>query len=163
MQPAAFCQRRMTASTDRRAMIAKVHIAKKDLRLDDGAYRAVIERVTRKTSSRDCADPQLAALLTEFQRLGWKPEPAQRRISSKPWVRMIYGIWSDLRPLLDNADDDTLRAFVRRQTHTLKNPAGIADPEWLDAKEATKVINGLEGWLGRERAKQTQGVSEHAV
>lgn len=152
----------MTApSSDRRAMIAKVHIAKKDLRLEDVDYRMIVERITGEVSAGHCTDAQLAAVLTEFTRLGWKPATAGRRTSAKPWVRKIYGIWNDLRPLLDHATEETLRAFVRRQTHSLKNPDGIADPEWLDAKEGTKVIQGLEGWLGRVRAKQTQSESEH--
>lgn len=140
----------MTASPDRRAMLAKVHIAKKDLGLDDATYRAIVTRVAGKGSSSDCTDPQLGALLAEFTRLGWKPSKDTRR-SNKPWVRKIYAIWGELRPLLDDATDETLRAFVRRQTHSLKNPEGIGDPEWLDAKEGTKVIQGLQGWLGRVR------------
>ncbi|ELK67425.1 TPA: phage protein GemA/Gp16 family protein, partial [Neisseria meningitidis] len=37
----------------RRALIAKIKIAQKELGLDDGTYRAVLERVTDK---RSCAD-----------------------------------------------------------------------------------------------------------
>lgn len=146
----------MKASPDRRAMLAKVHIAKKDLGLDDFAYRVIIGRTVGKSSSSDCTDAQLGALLAEFQRLGWKPTGQPRRRSDKAWVRKIWAIWADLRPLLDDATDDTLRAFVRRQTHSLKNPEGIADPEWLDAPEGTKVIQGLEGWRTREQVKRRE-------
>jgi hypothetical protein len=152
----------MTAAPDRRAMISKIHVAKKDLALTDDTYRAVIERVTTKTSSADCSDPQLEAVLAEFARLGWKASKGTRHTSARPWVRKIYAIWGDLRPLLQDATDDTLRAFVRRQTHSLRNPDGIADPKWLDAKDATKVIQGLEFWLGRVRAKQSTPEKQHA-
>ena len=149
-----------SAPSDRRARIAKIHVAKKDLALTDDTYRAIIERITGKESSADCSDAQLEAVLAEFKRLGWKATKGTRRTSAKPWVRKIYAIWGDLRPLLDDATEETLRAFVRRQTHSLKNPNGISDPKWLDAKEGTKVIQGLEGWLGRTRAKQRE--SQHA-
>ena len=135
----------------RRALIAKVHVGKKHLALEDDSYRALLARVTGKTSAADCDDAALERVLAEYRRLGWTETTGSRTTSQKPWVRKIYAIWADLKPLLDNADKDRLRAFVRRQTRSLKNPDGIGDPEWLDAQEATKVINGLEGWLNRAR------------
>lgn len=147
----------MTAPTDRRAMLAKVHIARKDLALTDDTYRAVLSRVTGRDSAADCSDRQLHAALAEFTRLGWKGpagKGGRRRTSGKSWVRKVWAIWGDLAPLLDDATDDTLRAFVRRQTRSRRNPDGIADPEWLSPQDATAVIRGLEGWLARERARQ---------
>ena len=138
-------------------MIAKIHIARKDLALTDDTYRAVLTRVTSHASSADCTDPQLHAVLAEFKRLGWQGPAAKggrRKASGKSWVRKVWAIWGDLKPLLDDASDDTLRAFVRRQTRTPKNPEGIADPEWLSPHDATAVIQGLEGWLAREQAKR---------
>ncbi len=148
---------RAAASTDRRAMIAKIHIARNDLALTDDTYRAVLTRVTGCDSSAKCTDPQLHAVLAEFTRLGWKGPAGnggRRRDSGKSWVRKVWAIWGDLKPLLDDATDDTLRAFVRRQTRSPKNPDGIADPEWLSPQGATAVIHGLEGWLAREQAKR---------
>ena len=128
---------------DRRGMLAKIHVAKKQLALTDDSYRDVVKRVTGADSSRDCTDGQLERLLGEFARLGFtavsKPKPG------KPWVRKIHAIWKELAPLLDNATGTTLNGFVQRQT-------GIMRAEWLDSKQATKVIQGLEGWLGRLKA-----------
>ena len=146
---------RPPVSGDRRAMIAKIHVAKKALGLDDDSYRAILMRVTGQSSSAACRDAQLVAVLGEFRRLGWEgpPEkPGARRASRKPHVRKVWAIWGDLRPLLDDADDDTLRGFVRKQTKSRKNPEGISDPEWLSPEDATKVIHGLSGWLGRVQA-----------
>lgn len=142
----------MTAPIGRRGMIAKIHIAKKDLALTDESYRDLIERLTSHRSAGDCTDVQLHAVLAEFQRLGWKGPAgkgagAGHKVSRKPHVRKVWAIWGDLRPLLDNAGDDTLRGFVKRQT-------GIADPEWLNPAQATAVIHGLNGWLARVRGKQ---------
>jgi phage gp16-like protein len=130
-------------------MLAKVHVAKKQLALDDDSYRAVVTRITGRDSAGKASFGQLEQLLAEFTRLGFKAAPA---ISGKQWVRKIYAIWKDLAPLLDGATDATLAAFVARQTHSQRNPEGIAKPEWLDAKEATKVIQGLQGWLARVKA-----------
>ncbi len=62
----------------RRAMMAKLHLAKKELGLGDEDYRAILARVTGKSSSADMTDAQLDAALAEFVRLGWKPKPATR-------------------------------------------------------------------------------------
>jgi phage gp16-like protein len=129
----------------RNAMIAKVHVAKKQLGLDDDGYRAVVTRITGQDSAGKASIGDLERLLAEFTRLGFKAVAP----SSKAWVRKIHAIWKELAPLLDQATDATLAAFVARQTRSVRNPAGISKPEWLDAKDATKVIQGLEGWLAR--------------
>lgn len=139
---------------NRRALLAKVHVARKQMALDESTYRAIVQRVTGRQSAGDSTDAQLVALLAEFRRQGWEPQQGGRRRSDKPYVRKIYAIWRELRPLLDDAGDEALRGFCQRQTHSVKNPDGIADPEWLSPSEATKVIRGLEAWLQREREKR---------
>jgi len=140
--------------TDRRALLAKVHVARKQMQLDDATYRDVVQRITGQHSAGDSTDAQLVALLKEFQRLGWQPQSGARRASDKPYVRKIYAIWGELRPLLDDAGDEALHGFCQRQTHSAKNPAGISHPRFLSPAEATKVIRGLEGWLKRVRDKK---------
>lgn len=140
--------------SERRALLAKVHVARKQMALDEADYRAIIQRVAQQASAATCSDAQLVALLKEFHRLGWQPQSRGRRPSDKPYVRKIHAIWGELRPLLDDAGDEALRGFVQRQTHSAKNPDGISDPEWLSPAEATKVIRGLQGWLARVREKR---------
>jgi phage gp16-like protein len=140
-------------ATDRRAMLAKVHVAKKQMGLDLEDYRAVVLRVTGHASAADCTDHELHALLDEFQRLGWQPQSGTKR-SNRPNVRMIYGIWAEMAPMLNDPSENALRSFVRRQTKSVKNPDGVGAPEWLDAAEARKVIEGLKGWLGRLQKRE---------
>ena len=140
--------------SDRQAMLAKVHIAKKQLAMDDDSYRAVLRRVTGVDSTKTLSIGALDAVVTEFKRLGFKP--VARPVSDKAWVRKIYAIWAELAPLLDDATDETLNAFVRRQTRTSRRSNGVDRPEWLTAEDATKVIQGLEGWLRGVREKQQE-------
>jgi phage gp16-like protein len=141
------------------AMRRKVQIAKKQLALTDDDYRAILLRVTGKTSSTECGPSQLDELLREFKRLGWKPATGkaggkQRRpLSKEAQHRMIYAVWTDLRPHLAVGDESTLRAFVRRQTKTPAHPEGIDAVEFLDAAMANRVLEGLKAWLKRARAK----------
>jgi phage gp16-like protein len=138
-------------ATDRVRMIAKIHVAKKQLALADDSYRDVVKRITGHDSARDCTDGQLEQLLGEFTRLGFSAVSTPK--SGKSWVRKIHAIWRELQPLLDEATDATLAAFVARQTKSVRDPNGIARPEWLDAKQAKPVIHGLDGWLNRVKAE----------
>lgn len=71
----------------KRTLIAKIHIAKKDLGLDDGSYRDVLGRVTGKNSSKNMTVNELEAVINEFKRYGWKPKASpttQKRYGKKP-------------------------------------------------------------------------------
>jgi phage gp16-like protein len=138
---------------DRRAMQAKVHIARKEMALDEGTYRALVLRITSRESTASATNAELGALLAEMKRLGWTPRTGKRH-SHLPNVRMIHAIWADMRPLLKDGSDQALRGFVARQTKSPKNPAGVGSPEWLKGAEANKVIEGLKAW--RSRLMQAQ-------
>lgn len=151
-------------------MLAKVHIAKKELGLSDDNYRAIMRRVTGKASSGVCSDIELHQLLSEFKRLGWKPktssaarasspksgnrfsgeEDAQNifKKSGKPHVRKVFALWSDLARsgALTDGSRTALQAFVQRQT-------GIASPEWLTAPQANQVTEGLKAMLARHKER----------
>ncbi|MBI4804443.1 MAG: regulatory protein GemA [Desulfovibrio sp.] len=58
----------------RKSLLAKVHIAKKDLGLDNDTYRSVLERTTGQRSAGDCAYQELVRVVAEFRRLGWSPD-----------------------------------------------------------------------------------------
>lgn len=69
----------------RNAALSKIHIAKKDLGLDDDTYRALLARVAGVTSAKDLNPRQVSAVLAEFQRLGWQPvAKKQGRKAPKP-------------------------------------------------------------------------------
>lgn len=125
-----------------RAILAKVHIAKKELALSDDDYRSILGRVTGRDSSRDCTAPQLERLLDEFRRLGWKPKGGGGY--GKPHVRKIYALWQDAgrSGAVDNASREALRAFVKRQTRK-------DAPEFCTPGDANRVTEALKAMIGR--------------
>lgn len=129
---------------DRRTLLAKVHIAKKDLRLDDSDYRDVVERVAGVRSSAALDVTQLDALLRELARLGFKPKKA----SSKPHVRKVFAIWNAMAEdgIVTDRSREALSAFCKRM-------AGVDNPEWMTPDAAAIVIEALKAWRGREMAK----------
>ena len=133
-------------------MLAKVHIAKKELGLADDNYRAIMRRVTGKASSGVCSDIELQQLLAEFKRLGWKPKTngaaSGTKKSGKPHVRKVYALWGELdrAGALHDGSRGALQAFVQRQT-------GVASPEWLMAPQANQVTEGLKAMLARHKER----------
>ncbi|MGH1577727.1 gp16 family protein [Planktotalea sp.] len=122
-------------------VLAQIHIAKKELRLDDETYRAVLTRVTGKSSSKDLGGPQRKKVLAELKRLGFKPKSkfSKRPASSKPYVRKVFGLWGELKRagIWRDPDPQSLRNFVKKMT-------GCDDPEWLEYHQASQVIEALK-------------------
>ena len=54
-----------------RAELAKIHIAKRDLKLTDQLYRGVLNVLFGETSARDLSHKQIDELLDHFKSLGW--------------------------------------------------------------------------------------------
>lgn len=134
----------------RNPMLSKIHIAKKELALDDDDYRAILVRVTGKASSGDCSAGQLDALIAEFKRLGWTPKMGMGKFkpSDKPHVRKVFAVWGELgrKGAVRNPTKQALQAFVLKQT-------GVASPEWLSAKQANEVTEAFKAMLKRHQAK----------
>ena len=130
------------------AALAKIHIAKKDLALDDDTYRALLTRVTGKSSSGKMSDQERANVLVELKRLGWKPQIGSRtrfrKASSNPHIRKVWALGRELdkRGYWSLPWKQGLKAFVKKET-------GIDDPDWLDTKQATKIIEALKAIVRR--------------
>lgn len=58
--------------------LAKIHIAKAQLGLDDETYRAVLARVAGVRSAKDLNKRQIGHVLAEFERLGFKPKASSK-------------------------------------------------------------------------------------
>ncbi len=70
--------------TTRNLQLSKIHIAKKDLGLDDETYRALLGRVAGVRSAKDLTPRQIGAVLAEFARLGWASAPAKKHGRKAP-------------------------------------------------------------------------------
>lgn len=61
----------------KKGVISKIHVAKFQLGLDDETYRAVLKRLTGKTSSKELTDREIGRVLAYFRENGFveKPHP----------------------------------------------------------------------------------------
>jgi phage gp16-like protein len=124
-------------------MLAKIHIAKKDLALDEEAYRGLLRRVAGVASSRDLSDRQADAVIAEMKRLGWKPQAATRAPAQRADLRKVYALWGALHagPL----DRDALRRWVQQRF-------SVSAPEFLKPAQIREAIEQLKAWQKRVRA-----------
>jgi len=130
--------------TKRNSLLAQIHIAKKELNMDDGDYRAFINRHTGKSSAGALNEKQLHALLDAFKNHGFKPKSKNtfKPKSNKPYVRLIYVLWKKLSDA--NVTHKTgLNKFVKSQI-------GVDSVEWLDNSQCQQIIEALKKWAKRK-------------
>ncbi len=140
-----------------KAMLARVHIAKKELGLDDDTYRALIHRVTGKDSAGLCDQRELGRVLDEFKVKGWAPASPQgaRRVhalpADHPAARKARALWISLHQLgvVRNGAEEALEAFAARQL-------GVERLQWADQGQCFRLIEALKAMA--ERAGWSQSL-----
>lgn len=127
--------------------LAMVHVARKQLGLDEESYRDVLERATGLRSAKNLTPGQLDLAIAAFRQLGFEPTAKPRRKGLEgPYAAKLQALWIAAWNLgiVRDKSDKALTAFILRQT-------GIAAARWLRYPEdARKVIEALKAWLGRE-------------
>lgn len=159
--PALAVPARFAPNPHRRALLAKVHLGKKELGLHDDDYRAILARVAGRTSAADCTEPELVRVVEEMKAKGFagKPKPrpagavrpgsgqAATKPADHPAARKARALWISLHQLgaIDNPSEQALEAFARRQL-------GVERLQWADQArvyklvEALKAIGTRDGW-----------------
>lgn len=129
------------------AAIKMIHVAKRELGIDDDDYRVLLGRATHgaTTSLRKMTDGQLQDVIGEMKKLGFEPTTAGRKVKG-PFAPKLLALWLSGWNLgiVHSKDEKALIHFVERQT-------GIAHVQWLrDPRDAAKAIDGLKLWIARE-------------
>ena len=135
--------------------LAKIHLAKKRLGLDEVAYRGIVARVGGgKTSAGDLDERQRGALLDEFKRFGFcEGASYSKRLDDftdrEPQARLIRCLWSDLVACgaITKPSEKALQKFIKRT-------GGVDRIEWLSATQANACIEGLKAWKARVGHRQ---------
>lgn len=104
-------------SHGRNLEIAKIHIAKQQLGLDDETYREVLWTVARVRSSKDLTTDGRRKLLAHFIARGFEPKKAKRfpgrphNVDSSPQLKKIEALLADGRLPWSYADAIAKRMF----------------------------------------------------
>ncbi len=135
--------------------IAIINIAKGQLGLDEDTYRTLLQRVTGVASLRAMSSYQQLAVIAEMKRLGFKMKSGGKQLpaSVKPYVRMIYALWSSCHRLgvIESGSREALRAFCKRfVAHGFDGV--IVDPDMLSYDQASPIIEALKKMEARGKA-----------
>lgn len=128
--------------------LATIHVAKKQLGLDDDTYRAVLNRVTGKTSSAEMTEPERWAVVDELRRLGFeKASSGSRRALEGRYAKKLQALWIAGWNLgvVRNRDDRALIAMVKRQTG-IDHVRFVRDP--ADAVRAIEALKAMTAKAG---------------
>jgi phage gp16-like protein len=127
----------------RRSMLAKVHLAKKQLQLHDDDYRAIVLDQTGHLSAGDCTDAQLSKLLAALSSKGFRATKS-RRAADSPIALKARALWISLYHLgaVHNPAEEALEAFAARQ---LK----VERLQWANQSQGYKLIEALKAMAQR--------------
>lgn len=142
----------MPQDAARQRLIRLIHVAKRDLALDDDTYRDILQAVGKKASSADLSVPELETVLEHLKRSGFK-------IRSKPKTSQAI----PSRPLAQDAESQKIRALwlFLHQLGAVKNPSeaalgaytkrviGVDALQWLTQPQAARLIESLKKWAMR--------------
>ncbi len=144
--------------------LATIHIAKKELGLSEGEYRAAISGVMDElgmpahtyASSANLSARGRALLIKGFRRAGWSPRPERDeppRYAAHGQRGMITPKQAGLIKRLEDqlgwtAEPQRLLGFVRRQLGYEAEGALSKGISMLTSDEASKVITGLQRLTG---------------
>lgn len=139
----------------KKRLLALVHLAPKQLGLDEEARRDLQEEVTGKRSASEMTVAELNHLIAVYRSLGFKVETkGGGGYSPKyddPQKAKIVALWITCfqQGVVENRSHAALERFVKRVT-------GVAKLEWLTPPQANQAIEALKQMLDRAEA---QGVS----
>ena len=120
-----------------RRELAKIHIAKKELKLDDDTYRGVLWDRYGKESAADLSERQAVDLIDHFRQKGWRPSTSRQ-------TGLMHVLWRRLADAgaIDHPGGKSVVGFVEHAT-------GKNDLRKLTVFEASRVIEMLKKWLER--------------
>lgn len=122
-----------TYKESRRSLLGKVHIAAKELGLDDETYRAMLEDLTGHRTAKDCPERQLVMILAALRKRGWNPKKKKA-----PVVR------PELDPLLSKVEA-LLVDMDKRWPYAeaiARHMFGVG-LSWCDASQVRAIVTAL--------------------
>nr|WP_283105500.1 regulatory protein GemA [Pseudomonas moorei] len=137
-------------------LIKLIHVARRELRMDDDTYRLMLAGMNGldgATSTADLSVPNLVRVLEQLKQRGFtvRPKNAQQRpMAADGPSRKIRSMWLTLHGLgaVRDPSEEALAKFVLNMT-------GVATLQWLTGPQASRVIENLKQWQQRVELAST--------
>lgn len=140
-------------------LIKLIHIAKRQLGLDDETYRALLITETKKSSCSKMRKHELEKVYDALKQKGFNytcikkgSAPAVKTADWRGDIKKIRAIWITMghQGFISDSRDRPLDAFVERMTKKFTGGLGIKTLAWLDSNLAQHVLESLKNWHIRE-------------
>lgn len=141
------------SSQHRRAMIAKINVARHQLAMAEDDYRQGLLQATGRLSLRECDDRQLEKMLDWLKSKGFRPLPKSgaKGTAQFPAAKKARALWISLYHLgvVHNPAEEALEAFACKQL-------GCERFVWARQSDCHKLIEALKamaeraGWRQRD-------------
>jgi phage gp16-like protein len=134
-----------------RSLQVAIQTGRRQLGLDDGVYRAILQRHGNVDSSKDLTDQAAQAVLLELRSKGFEPTLKSgrktyrgRSMAQQPAAKKARALWLALWNLdeTETASEAGLNAFARGIT-------GKEDLRFCSTAELNQVVEGLKAWASR--------------
>ncbi|MCO7612906.1 regulatory protein GemA [Pseudomonas chlororaphis] len=135
--------------------IKLIHVARREMRMDDETYRLMLSGMTGldgATSTADLSVPNLQRVLEQLKQRGFKPRPNKagtRPRANDEQSRKIRSLWLELHDLgaVRDPSEEALTNFVKSMTK-------VSALQWLNVAQASRVIENLKQWQHRVTNKE---------
>lgn len=146
-------------TAERTRLIRLIHVGRRELGMEEDAYRAILKARTGKESARDCSVIELEKVLWHFKRAGFKvrqpkrPGASRRALSTEEFHSKVRAVWLEMHRIgaVRSPDEAALAAYVKRV-------AGVDDLRFLPIKDEKKVLESLKKWGARVAAQRLRGM-----
>lgn len=142
--------------TDRRGLLARIHILKKELAIDDAGYRELLQNAFGVASSALLDDESLAQLagIMSDRRTGTAGTGLSDR-NRKKTSKKIWAAWFELRAFLppEKRSAEYLCGIARKNAPGIRLVDGILDFDLIPPAQADGVIRSLLSASRHERSK----------
>lgn len=127
--------------------IALVHVAKRQIGLEEDAYRTMLVRVAGVDSADYLTEADFELVMRELTRLGFRPRKGfGRRVgfASPAQVKLIRVLWDGYQGKQGgDAGDHALNAWLTRYHH-------VSALRFLTSEKAAAVLTGLKQMVARK-------------
>lgn len=130
----------------RNRYIKLIHVARRELRLDEPTYRTILASAGKADSTADMGVPALMAVLERLKKAGFKvrPKAGDRSQTINPDASKVRALWLFLHALgvVNDPSEQALAAYVKRI-------AKVDDLRWVHGSVTDTLIETLKKWVMR--------------
>ena len=123
-------------NTSTSGLIKAIQTGRRKLGLSDEDYRALLEGVSGKTSTKELNAYQLKEVLRRMRETGF-------HTATEPQLRKIRSLWFSMydEGIVKSKAEQSISAYIRRITKKSANACGV--------KDLQRVIETLKQWIDR--------------